>query len=279
MHFKLFLNISRLFKKLSSLILIFLIVASNLINSVLADAINNDIEGEANKLVEFVEENKEKNIKNHQQNIQFVTQKTQQLRNQNNYKKSIDWIAKNNQKLFAKQSQDLPTIDYNITENDANKDGLGELLKNYRFKADEIKKTSISHYPLMIFISSSIPKESIKDLIFQAKRAGAVLVLNGFIGSLKNTQEFFSNNFKDDPAVIIDPRLFELFQVKIVPTFVVMKDVSQNCDNDKCQFSPIHDRIAGNISLQYALEEISKDSKPDSLVFEFLRKIKGDNEL
>ena len=63
MHFKLFLNISRLFKKLSSLILIFLIVASNLINSVLADAINNDIEGEANKLVEFVEENKEKNIK------------------------------------------------------------------------------------------------------------------------------------------------------------------------------------------------------------------------
>lgn len=279
MHFKLFLNISRLFKKLSSLILIFLIVASNLINSVLADAINNDIEGEANKLVEFVEENKEKNIKNHQQNIQFVTQKTQQLRNQNNYKKSIDWIAKNNQKLFAKQSQDIPTIDYNITENDDNKDGLGELLKNYRFKADEIKKTSISHYPLMIFISSSIPKESIKDLIFQAKRAGAVLVLNGFIGSLKNTQEFFSNNFKDDPAVIIDPRLFELFQVKIVPTFVVMKDVSQNCDNDKCQFSPIHDRIAGNISLQYALEEISKDSKPDSLVFEFLRKIKGDNEL
>ena len=105
------------------------------------------------------------------------------------------------------------------------------------------------------------------------------VLVSYFTGSLKNTQEFFSNNFKDDPAVIIDPRLFELFQVKIVPTFVVMKDVSQNCDNDKCQFSPIHDRIAGNISLQYALEEISKDSKPDSLVFEFLRKIKGDNEL
>jgi len=277
-HFKLFLNISRLFKKSLLLILIFLMVP-DFINSVLASGINNDTENEANRLIEFVEENKEKNIKNHHQNIEFIVEKTKQVKNQNNYKKSIDWIAKNNHKLFAKQSQKLPTIDYNLTENDAKENGLGELLKNYRFKVDEVKKISISHYPLMIFISSSIPKESLKDLMFQAKRAGAVLVLNGFIGSLKNTQEFFSNNFKDDLAVIIDPRLFELFQVKIVPTFIVMKDVSQNCDNDKCQFSPIHDRIAGNISLQYALEEISRDSKPDSLVFEFLRKIKGDNEL
>ena len=41
----------------------------------------------------------------------------------------------------------------------------------------------------------------------------------------------------------------------------------------------MHDRIAGNITLQYALEQFAQDAKENSLVFEFLKKIKGDNEL
>ena len=115
--------------------------------------------------------------------------------------------------------------------------------------------------------------------MYQAKKAGAVLVFNGLIGNLKNTQEFLSNISKDDLSAIIDPRLFELFQIKIVPTFVILNDVLQDCEKNNCQLSPLHDRIAGNITLQYALEQFAQDAKENSLVFEFLKKIKGDNEL
>jgi len=116
-------------------------------------------------------------------------------------------------------------------------------------------------------------------LMYQAKKAGAVLVFKGFIGSFKNTQEYLANISKEEISAIIDPRLFDLFQIEVVPTFVILNDVLQDCEKNNCHLSPLHDRIAGNITLQYALEQFAQDAKENSLVFEFLKKIKGDNEL
>lgn len=261
--------------KLSFLLIIILFLNEDL----LANNKIENIDFEANQLIDFVENKKEQEIKNHQAEVDDIIKKTAEIKTQNNYKKSIDWLAKNNQKLFSQQTKKLPKIDYDIDDNHRKNDAIAQLLHNYRFKSDEIKKTSISHYPLMIFVSASIPKESLKDLMYQAKKAGAVLVFNGLIGNLKNTQEFLSNISKDDLSAIIDPRLFELFQIKIVPTFVILNDVLQDCEKNNCQLSPLHDRIAGNITLQYALEQFAQDAKENSLVFEFLKKIKGDNEL
>lgn len=265
-------------------IFLYTLLLLSILNNVYGQNLNNygkinNIENEAENLVAEIENNKNDALKKHQKNISQILEKTDQTKLNKNYQETQNWLKKNQDNLFAKQTQKLPKIDYDITDEQRKNDVIAKLLHNYRFKPDEIKQASISHYPLMIFVSSSIPKQSLKDLMYQAKKAGAVLVFKGFIGSFKNTQEYLANISKEEISAIIDPRLFDLFQIEVVPTFVILNDVLQDCEKNNCRLSPVHDRIAGNITLQYALEQFAQDAKENSLVFEFLKKIKGDNEL
>jgi len=215
-------------------------------------------EFEAQKIVETIEAKKIQSTKTHEKDTKEIAKKFEEIKQSKNYKESQDWINKNQNKLFSKQAQALPKVDYDITKEARQKDAIAELLHNYRFKLDEIKKASITHYPLMIFVSSSMPKDALKDLMIQTKQSGGILVFRGLVGSLRNTQEYLANISKDNVSAIIDPRLFDIFQVKLVPTFVVLSDVVQDCRENDCQFTPVHDRITGNITLKYALEQIEK---------------------
>lgn len=90
---------------------------------------------------------------------------------------------------------------------------------------------------ILIFVSLSMPKESLKNLYKEAEQQGLSLLIRG----LKN------NSFKEtahvlkelEIAVQIDPQLFEAHQIEVVPTFVKV-------DNKES----LH--IQGNISLSYA---------------------------
>jgi type-F conjugative transfer system pilin assembly protein TrbC len=205
------------------------------------------------------------------------------------YKAHQNWINQNSQRLFARQAEKFPNIDYDtnqkqlgngnkkITGNGAKEDIIAKMLNDYRFKPDDIKKAQITHFPVMIFVSSSIPKSSLKDLMIQAKKSGAVLVFRGLIGGLKNTAKFLEDIDKDNVQAIIDPRLFDLFNIEVVPTIVVLKEANQECNNENnsCKITPIHDRISGNITLDYALETISSGKSETSLIAsKFLAKIR-----
>jgi type-F conjugative transfer system pilin assembly protein TrbC len=210
------------------------------------------------------------------------------------YQDHKKWIGENSQKLFARQAEKLPTIDYGITEKQLEKDAIATLLRKYRFKSDDIQKAQINHFPLMIFVSSSIPESSLKDLMIQAKKSGAVLVFRGMIGSFGNTAKYLANISKENVQAIIDPRLFDLFDVQIVPTIIVLKNINQDCwgspqsgavavhrEQHNCQITPIHDQISGNITLNYALETIAGgNGEASEVAAKFLTKIKqgGKNE-
>jgi len=214
-----------------------------------------------------------------------ILSSTQKMQASDDYKKHQNWIKQNSQKLFARQAEQLPTIDYGITKEQLEKDAIAKLLNNYRFKADDIKKAQITYFPVMIFVSSSIPKASLKDLMIQAKKSGAVLVFRGLIGGLKNTAKFLGDISRDNVQAIIDPRLFDLFNIEVVPTIVVLKEATQDCNIDgDCKITPIHDRISGNITLDYALETIvNGKGETSSIASKFLVKIRagtkgGDDE-
>ncbi len=211
---------------------------------------------EAQKMIDEAEEKKIQAAKIYEKDTKEIAKKVEEVKSGKNFKESQDWINKNQNKLFSKQAQALPKIDYDITKEARQKDAIADLLHNYRFKPDDVKKASITHYPLMIFVSSSMPKDALKDLMIQAKQSGGILVLRGLVGSLRNTQEYLANISRENVSAIIDPRLFDIFQVKLVPTFVVLSDVVQDCQENDCQFTPVHDRITGNITLKYALEQI-----------------------
>ena len=215
---------------------------------------------EAEELIEKSEATKERAKITHAKSVNEVLSSVENVQNNQAYKTQAEWIKKNKNELLSKQSKPLPTIDYNIDPNAKQRenDSIAKLLNNYRFKPTDVQKNQITNYPLMIFVSASIPKSSLKDLMIQARQSGGVMVFRGLIGgTLRNTQQFLSELAKENVSAIIDPRLFEMFNVELVPTFVVLAKDSQDCEESNCNFTPIHDRITGNISLNYALEQFA----------------------
>jgi len=112
-------------------------------------------------------------------------------------------------------------------------------------------------YDLMIFISSSMPKTSLRNLAIEAKRVGAILVLRGLVNdSFKQSVQYIKSLNDEGVGAIIDPHSYKLFDIKHVPTFVAISE-DNTCHPKIC--TPTHDKISGNISLKYALEQLKKD--------------------
>lgn len=110
---------------------------------------------------------------------------------------------------------------------------------------------------LMIFISSSMNKENIIQWSEDANRFGGTLILRGFIdNSLAKTADYIKSMSEYGVGVIIDPISYQKFLVSHVPTVVLLPD-SHTCV-EGCNETPLHDKISGNISLEYALREIAQ---------------------
>ncbi|NCP62694.1 MAG: type-F conjugative transfer system pilin assembly protein TrbC [Alphaproteobacteria bacterium] len=98
---------------------------------------------------------------------------------------------------------------------------------------------------LYIFVSFSLSDEILKALSQQAKAMGGNLVIQGLV----------NNSFKETQArlrtlgipIDIDPTLFERFEVKRIPTFVL----TEIKDGD---IKGPYDKVTGNVSVQSALE-------------------------
>lgn len=122
---------------------------------------------------------------------------------------------------------------------------------------------------IAVFVSFSIPELALHALIRDARISGVPVYLRGFKdGSLAETArqarailpDSRSSNQNEDAldGFLIDPRAFKVFQVDRVPTFVAYQGSMPDCDNLYCEVAiPKHDRVAGNISLQSALEILS----------------------
>ena len=132
---------------------------------------------------------------------------------------------------------------------------------------------------LRIFITLDMPRGSLQRLVDQAARSGAVLVLRGLKAqSLRGTLAVVSDLIdKRQVAWVIDPDAFTRYGVTSAPTFVLTladetagsnprmaipnddeADAPQ-CGNS-CLASTAFVRVAGDVSLDYALEVIAKRS-------------------
>lgn len=118
-------------------------------------------------------------------------------------------------------------------------------------------QTLASKAHLWIFISLSMPEASLKHLIAQSERSGAVLVLRGFQDhSLRRTFIRIRQLLGKRRATIqIDPRLYDQFGIKVVPTFVLQRSnaITENCSSNHCDRSDAFVITSGDVSLDYAL--------------------------
>lgn len=123
----------------------------------------------------------------------------------------------------------------------------------------------------IVFASLSIPPQSLRALIADTARAGGVVVFRGFpnnamrqfareLGKIIQKQDDFAN-------VGVDPRLFRAFNVTAVPTYVAVASDFDLCAGFHCETKlPPHDRMTGNVAVQYALETFQSARGPGAAV-------------
>ncbi|AIL12616.1 hypothetical protein IM40_02275 [Candidatus Paracaedimonas acanthamoebae] len=116
---------------------------------------------------------------------------------------------------------------------------------------------------VLVFASFSMPQATIKKLASDLKKIGGALVIQGLIkNSFKETALTLQKLGED---VLLDPTLFEKFNVTSVPTFIIF-------EGDLKDDHFIYDRLAGNVSLRFALEKVTQegDIKSTHLLLEKL---------
>ena len=119
------------------------------------------------------------------------------------------------------------------------------------------------------FASLSMPPQSLKALVRDTSAAGGVTVLRGFPGgSAKQLTKMLAAIASDGEqlsALGIDPRLFRAFDIKAAPSFVMASSDFMLCDGFDCKGAvPPHDRMTGNVSVEYALETFAGGAGPGS---------------
>jgi len=135
--------------------------------------------------------------------------------------------------------------------------------------------------PLLVMVSLSMPDDSLKALIHDVGAVGGQVILRGFHeGSLKATAARLATlviRDSDKSGVGIDPRLFQTFDVKAVPTFIMPAGPIGECNTPGCiPAAPAHDRISGNITLRYALETLRSDGvKARTRSAQYLKRLGG----
>ncbi|MCA0253873.1 MAG: type-F conjugative transfer system pilin assembly protein TrbC [Proteobacteria bacterium] len=136
-------------------------------------------------------------------------------------------------------------------QNETNQDKLEDSEQDY---ALSLKPSS----SLKVFVSSSMPKELLKNYLEQAKKYKATLVFRGLQGgSWRKTSELIYEitGGKDEGASIqLDDMAFNQYSVTSVPTFVLVneKDVfeASGRTDDEAEF----DKVSGNVGIKPALE-------------------------
>ncbi|NNM78023.1 type-F conjugative transfer system pilin assembly protein TrbC [Sphingomonas sp. ID1715] len=120
---------------------------------------------------------------------------------------------------------------------------------------------------LIAFASLSMPQPALRQMIADVSRVGGVIVFRGFPA---NSARRFTAGIATlmpegtpNASIGIDPRLFRAFNVQVVPTYVVTTTGFDLCDGFNCRTAlPPHDRIAGNLTLDYVLTTLAGGDGP-----------------
>jgi conjugal transfer pilus assembly protein TrbC len=159
---------------------------------------------------------------------------------------------------------------------------IGALADRYLDQAKPFNPQAlIAPAKLYIFVTLAMPAQNLKALAIQAQKAGATLVLRGFVDdSMKKTTAALSTVLgASQGGVSVDPEAFDRFGVTKAPTFVLEKAspaATPSCTGKSCVPSEGYARLSGDVSLDYALQRIEQRAprfKPEAQAF--LQRLKG----
>ncbi len=144
---------------------------------------------------------------------------------------------------------------------------------------------------LRIFVTLTMPAGSLERLVEQAEHAGAVLVLRGLHRQSMRETLAAVNALIGTRRVqwLIDPEAFEHYRIQVAPSFVLTPaadsasmqaklstDNGEQCETAICREPAHFVRVAGDVSLDYALEFMARRSpQAAEQSRSYLRRLRG----
>ncbi len=115
---------------------------------------------------------------------------------------------------------------------------------------------------LLFFVSFSVPEASLRRILSQAQRLDATVVFRGLKGgSLKESAAAIRAINPMGARVQIHPEAFIQYRINAVPaTVLVHLQNDQPLDDAGCALPGSYVAIAGDVSADYALQEIARQS-------------------
>ncbi|CAH1905048.1 Conjugal transfer pilus assembly protein TrbC [Candidatus Nitrotoga sp. HW29] len=123
-------------------------------------------------------------------------------------------------------------------------------------------QTKLATPEMMIFVSFSMPRESLLRIVEQSEKTGARLIFRGFKGDKmtdmsKRISALLGNHRVE---AVIHPPAFTQFKVNQVPALVLAQsDVGDQLDSG-CAQPDRYVKVTGDVSQDYALEYIERTS-------------------
>lgn len=116
---------------------------------------------------------------------------------------------------------------------------------------------------LMVMVSLSMPREALERTVEQAERAGATLVFRGLKGDsmTRMGEEIQSIVGKRNVSAIVHPPAFQQFSITKVPAVVIARTEAGSVLENGCSQAGTFVKVAGDVSLDYALEYIERKSQ------------------
>jgi conjugal transfer pilus assembly protein TrbC len=115
----------------------------------------------------------------------------------------------------------------------------------------------------MVFVSFSMPKESLDRIVLQSEKTGAVLVLRGLKGNslTRMGEEVAQLIGKRNVTAIIHPPAFIQFQVTQVPALVLAQpSQATRIGSDGCAAPSSYIKVVGDVTQDYAFDLIERQS-------------------
>ena len=150
-------------------------------------------------------------------------------------------------------------------------ENLNKASANQESAQDHLAK----HGRVLVFLSFSMPHQSIEEWLLQCKKSGATPIIRGLqdnsFQKTIQTIRYFSE--KTNTGMQIDPILFKTFNIEKVPAVVYVKN--STCAQASDCIDASFDSIYGDISLLYALSKIEMNlSEPHPELLDAITKLK-----
>lgn len=135
------------------------------------------------------------------------------------------------------------------------------------------------HDRVMVFISFSMPMESIKRIVQETSKIDGVVVLRGFVdGSYQKTAEIIATLGEKRGNIQVNPEAFKKYKIEQVPSIIlVQSDQEGSVDSEGCALPGTFIGISGDVSLPYALNRIKErgNSEQKSISARYLLQLGG----